>query len=283
MEMGQSKPAQPFTGFSSHWDSLQFPLRPNADAVASFAALSQRCLSEPPAITHILGLTPELVQAKWLSGSRIYAVDHSPEMINALWPGNDERRTVIQCDWLGHWSQSSAPADLILGDGVFTLYSHPDGLTQLVENLALHQAPDGVLIVRVFGQPKQRLSVPDLFDAAKAGSVSNFHEFKLLLLNALQGTDTVTGVVLQQAWLAFMQGFQSIDGCVAETGWSAAEVSTIKLYAHSHKTYHMATVDEITQALAPHYEYCDHIAVPCSNLYDTPVVAFKKSRAHSQE
>ena len=268
-------PPQHFGAFASSWANLRFPLRPNAETVQAFKTLANRHARVAPTITHVLGLTPEFVNTDWLETKHLYAIDHSVEMIDALWAGNTGRRTVVKADWTDNWP-GVEPSGLTLGDGILTLYDYPNGVRSLSESIARNQSEDALLLIRGFCQRQNPPSLREILTAARNHQITNFHEFKLLLLNATQGTNTYKGVKLADVWDSFFHAFESVERCLDQTGWPAEEVLTIHLYKDNQKIYHMATVQEIAQAMESQYSLIEQTQIECSSFFSTPVMAFRK-------
>src|SRR5688572_19253659 len=78
--------------YSRLWDQLGPPLRPAAQAVATYKqALAG---TDGPALMY--GVTPELAELP----CDITAVDATFEMIKTVWPGDNPSRRVVGADWL---------------------------------------------------------------------------------------------------------------------------------------------------------------------------------------
>jgi hypothetical protein len=70
---------------------------------------------------------------------------------------------------------------------------------------------NGHLIVRAFCPPEPQLSPEDVVRKAENRELSNFHEFKLLLLAALQQGKACTGVELASVWRSFHAHFPDVN------------------------------------------------------------------------
>ena len=92
---------------------------------------------------------------------------------------------------------------------------------------------NGHLIVRAFCPPEPHLSPKDVVRKAENRELSNFHEFKLLLLAALQQGKACTGVELASVWRSFHAHFPDVNQCAQATAWPVNTRRTIDLYKNS--------------------------------------------------
>jgi hypothetical protein len=144
-------PRDHFAQIVANWSYLGPPLRPSA----SDTAIVQRAVAQlnSGARAVVLGLTPEIIGCNWPADVRLSAVDHSPQMIQALWPParGPANAEAIRGDWCTMPIESGT-VDLVVGDGCYVLFAHPlgyDALTAMVE--AVHEKFPGYRFRRLSG------------------------------------------------------------------------------------------------------------------------------------
>lgn len=247
---------------SAHWDAhaarwqlIGPPLRPAKqdldylrDSVARLGRVSGA--SQPARRALLLGVTPEIAELAWQPPYQLLAVDKSEGMVNAVWPGDTATRRAVVGDWLAF---REAPFDLVVGDGIFTLFDFPDGYARLAAALAQLVAAGGLLSVRLFCRPEPSESPEQVFRALFAGAIGNFHVFKWRLAMALQG-DATRGVRLADIWTTFCEHGESVTAVAARSGWPEPVVGTIEGYRDIEDRYSYSTAYEVVDALAEGFE-----------------------------
>lgn len=230
---------------SRRWILVGSPLRPLADDVAQFTRLLQ--LESSPALRGlILGVTPELRTLPWPAGSDLWAVDRSPDMIQAIWTGPQDRAVN------GNWLELPWPAesfDRVLCDGGLHLLKFPGEQTNLARSVARVLRPGGTFALRLFALPASPQAVPEELADLQRGGFANFHEFKLRMAMALQ-TGAEAGVLLSRVYdeiLRFCGGH--LERLVDQTGWPAEVVATLESYRDSPNVYHFLTEEESVTTL----------------------------------
>jgi len=251
---------------SAHWDAyaarwrlIGAPLRPAVqdleylrESVARLGRAPSASPTEPSRRALLLGVTPEIAELAWQPPHRLLAVDKSEGMVNGVWPGDTETRRAIVGDWLA-LPPSEAPFDLVVGDGIFTLFDFPDGYARLAAALAQLVAPGGLLSVRLFCRPEPSESLDQVFRALFDGAIGNFHVFKWRLAMALQG-DATRGVRLADIWTTFCERGGSVAKVAARAGWPEPVVGTIEGYRDVEDRYSYSTAREVVGALAAGFE-----------------------------
>jgi len=138
-------PRDHFSSIVPNWAHLGPPLRPAPDD----SAVVQRVVAGLGGAAHavVLGLTPEIIACDWPADVQLSAVDHSPPMIQALWPPAKcpPQSEVI----LGNWCAmpfASDSIDLVAGDGCYVLQTYPDGYASLTQEVGRVLKPGGVFV-----------------------------------------------------------------------------------------------------------------------------------------
>lgn len=235
------------------WDALGSPLRP----VATDLQLFNRAIREwaerhagEPACVFVMGVTPEFPGLDWPEGSRVYALDKSINMIRYIWPaGTGCAAGTVAMDWLAVPLKAEC-ADIIIGDGCFTLISWPDACATLLVSIAGLLKPDGRLLMRFFIRPDRPEDPETVFADLLAGRIGNFHVFKWRLAMALQGDDA-TGVNAGRIWEAWnARGFDEGE-LAARLGWPTGAIATIHAYRDSPQMLSFPSLGELQELLAP--------------------------------
>lgn len=255
--------AEPADSSPSHWNAYAArfrhvgpPLRPGAadvshlrDAVSRHAP---RDMVSGQAL--LLGVTPEIADIAWDPPLQLLAIDQSAGMIQGIWPGDTARRRARVGDWLTLAPPSDVRGfELVVGDGVLTLFEYPAGYAVLGAALARLLRPGGLLAVRLFCRVEPSESVSDVMQALWAGRIGNFHAFKWRLAMALQG-DATRGVRLADIWSCFVEQAGSVRALAERTAFPEPEVSTIEGYRGVQACYSFSTELEVVELLAPHFE-----------------------------
>ncbi|MEZ4400120.1 MAG: hypothetical protein R3B06_08885 [Kofleriaceae bacterium] len=233
------------------WARVGPPLRPVADDVAVVEALAATCprgSGRGPRVA-VLGVTPELVAARWPAGTTLLAIERAAAVIAALYPraGAPAGAVAVQGDWLA-LPVGAAGLDLIAGDGATSNLVFPDGYRALAGEVARALAPGGRLCLRLFTAPPVRESLADVGAALAAGSIGSFHAFKWRVAMAIQPAernvavaairDAVVGLVPDRAALA------------AHTGWARDVIDGIDVYRGSTLRYSFPAQAEVEAVVA---------------------------------
>ncbi|MFM6987595.1 MAG: hypothetical protein ACKOXG_02850, partial [Arenimonas sp.] len=99
MSNGLDTPALPegqWPKAARFWPRIGAPLRPVAEDLRFIESLLHERAGQPLRGL-ILGVTPEFERLPWPEGSRINALDRTPEMIEYVWPGRPEQ--AVLGDW----------------------------------------------------------------------------------------------------------------------------------------------------------------------------------------
>jgi SAM-dependent methyltransferase len=236
------RPGTHWLEIARHWHQVGPPLRPSVQDIGICTAAVQRWAAThgaPRAL--ILGVTPELYHLPWPAGTQLSAVDHTPSMIEAVWPGP---RSAVLC---ANWTElplDTASRDLVLCDGGLHLLSHPHAHQQLVRALRRIIAPGGLCIFRLFVPPVQREMPEAVLRDLLAGGIANLNILKLRLGMALQETSE-GGVQLAQVWDALRQAAPDFSELAARLGWSLDHLLAIDTYRDCSSRYHFLGIADV--------------------------------------
>jgi SAM-dependent methyltransferase len=258
-------PRDHFSRIVPKWAHFGPPLRPSPDDTS----VVQRVVSKLGAAAHgvVLGLTPEILACTWPADITLSAVDHSPAMIQALWPPaqGPANSKVVLADWCDMPIPSST-IDVVVGDGCYILQSFPDGYNALTREVKRVLRANGRFVIRVFVRPDRPESVADIARAFSAGEVGSVHALKLRLLAALRGASGVGSRLddVYQAWMSMPPLPSALAGV---PGWTAEEIVGIQSYGGMDSHYFLPTLMELRQSIGMflreiectcgHYELAD--------------------------
>jgi SAM-dependent methyltransferase len=248
-------PRDHFSKVAASWSHFGPPLRPWPDDSAAVQRVVSTLGNNARAV--VLGLTPEIIGCDWPADVRLSAVDHSPKMIEQLWPpargpANSE---VILADWCAMPIEPGT-IDLVAGDGCYIVLPHPQGYDDLTRSVHRVLRPGGRYVIRVFLRPDRPEPVADIKRAFAAGKVGSVHALKLRLLAALHGASGA-GSRLDDVW----QGWKSMPPLPAALagvrGWTAEEITTIEGYRAMDARYYLPTLSEFRKSVAPFLDEVD--------------------------
>ncbi len=237
-----------FSRIAPQWSHFGPPLRPSADDTA----VVQRVVANLGSGAHavVLGLTPEIVACTWPADVTLSAVDHSPAMIQALWPpvkGPANARVVL-ADWCA-MPIPSGTIDLVAGDGCYVVQNFPQGYAALTREVRRVLRPTGRFVIRVFLRPDRLESVEDIARALAGGEIGSVHALKLRLLAALHGASGA-GSRLDDVWQAWAPMSSLLPVHLAGVrGWTAEEIVGIESYRGMDSRYFLPTLAELRQTL----------------------------------
>jgi SAM-dependent methyltransferase len=246
--------ASHWNAHATRWRLIGAPLRPSASDLAYLGDSVARLLGDDARARTalLLGVTPEIAEMIWQPPLRLVAVDKSEGMVRAVWPGDTPARRALVGDWLT-LQLPEAPFDLVMGDGVFSLFDYPSGYARFASALAPLVKPGGLFCVRLFCRPEPAESLDVVFGQLFAGAIGNFHVFKWRLAMALQG-DATRGVRLTAIWSTFSEHAQSVAHVARQTGWPEPVIATIEGYRDVADRYSFSTEREVVEALSSAFE-----------------------------
>jgi SAM-dependent methyltransferase len=254
-----------FNKHAQQWNLLRSPLRPCAEDLRLMQGNFEKWHDANHPAQHsaqlkalLLGVTPEIAEHDWGVPTDLTAADISQAMINEVWPGDTPSRRAFCADWLelpdsGLSIHGSTNAfDMILADGVFSLFDYPAGYAKLALTLQRCLNSGGIFMVRQFVRPAVAESSSDVFEDLPDKRIGSFHAFKWRLLMALQGDDIHRGVAVAEAWELYHRRISSHAHLAEKTGWPLEEIATMDFYQGSPAVYTYPSTDELIDVVAPH-------------------------------
>jgi hypothetical protein len=226
-----------------NWELYGPPLRPSREDLRfSEEAVGAWPGQGSPRVL-LLGVTPELYRLAWREGTDFLAVDHTMEVIEAVWPGP---REAVRCE---NWLEMKLPAasrDIVLCDGGLNLLAYPEEQRQLASILREVIAERGLCILRLFVRPPETETCDAVLADLMAGRIPNMNVLKLRLWAALQESPS-QGVELDSVWRAVQGAAGNLETLAARLGWPLEETLFINAYRGSTNRYWLGTVDEVAK------------------------------------
>jgi SAM-dependent methyltransferase len=240
-------PRDHFARIVPQWSHFGPPLRPSADDTA----VVQHVADGLAAAAHVvvLGLTPEIIACNWPADTKLSALDHSPSMIQSLWPP-DKGPASAQAI-LGDWCAmpfASGAIDLVVGDGCYVLQTYPEGFERLTHEVRRVLRPGGRFVIRVFLRPDRLESIADIARELALGEVVSVHALKLRLLAALHGASGA-GSCLDDVWRAWKSMPSVPAALIGIRGWTAEEIGGIESYQGMSARYYLPTLAEFRRCM----------------------------------
>lgn len=251
-DMHAAAPRDHFSKIAAHWSHFGPPLRPSPDDTAAIQCTVSGLNAGARVV--VLGLTPEIIGCEWPADVRLSAVDHSPKMIEALWPPErgPKNAEVILADWC---AMPVAPGtiDLVAGDGCYVLLAYPDGYDKLTRAVCNALRHGGRFAIRVFLRPDNSETIADIARDIAVGKIGSVHALKLRLLAAVHGASGA-GSRLDDAWRAW-QSLPALPAALAGVrGWTAQEITGIDSYREMDARYYLPTLSEFRRSTAAYFD-----------------------------
>jgi len=266
-------PSDHWNHHAQQWQHVAPPLRPSAEDIELMTVRVAALDSVTTSV--LLGVTPEIAGMHWPRGTRLLAVDRCMGMIQGVWPcGGVPDRHAVCGDWLA-LPITEGSADLIVGDGCFTLLPYPDGLALAYASAARALRPGGAFMMRYFCRPESAEPLDAVFADLEAGRVGNFHVLKWRMAMALHG-DASSGVSVGAVWEALNAAVSDRDAFAKDLGWPRAAIDTIDVYRGVDTRYYFPTLDEIREVTSQHFEELS-VDTPSYELGERcPIVCYRR-------
>jgi SAM-dependent methyltransferase len=200
----------------------------------------------------ILGVTPGVALMKWPIGATITAVDSSPDVIAALWPGDvSSHRRALCASWL---KIPVAPnsCDVVVGDGSLNTFRFHDDARTLIQALRSMLVDGGTLALRIYVRPQRQESVGQVMDALRGARGMAVDSFKMRLWMALQRS-VEEGVKVRHA-ARVLDGHGLDAQAMQGLGWSDAAIAPFSTWQSSDAVYSFPALDELHEIVGGHFD-----------------------------
>lgn len=243
-----SKPSRDhFANLVPRWSQVGAPLRPSSSEIATLQRVIDGMSTAPKVL--VLGLTAEIIGCTWPRDTELTAVDHSPVMIQRLWPPMQvpPGARVLLADW-GEMPIPSDTIDLVAGDGCFIVMSYPEDFERLTREVRRVLRSSGRFVIRVFLRPDRAESLAEVAAAFDRGEIGSVHALKLRLL-AAQHAASGPGTRLDDVWQAW-RTFTLQASFKERPGWTTDELAGIEAYQGQQTRYYLPTLAEVRKVVS---------------------------------
>lgn len=230
------------------------PLKPSPEDLQINCQILARWHAQNPvprARVFLCGVTPEIVNMPWPFPVELTAMDHAPDMVEVVWPGDvPGMRKALVGDWFNPGLPEKSQ-DIVIGDGGFGFYDCPDSQRRLLNALCKLLKPGGVFIYRHYAQISPRESLEQVLADLQSGRIGSFHAFKWRLAMAIQ-PDSTQGVRQQDIWQAWHD--MNVDPTkLPQPGFSTRAVGTIDFYRNKQARLYFPTLEEFQGLIREHF------------------------------
>ena len=228
------KVAANWTRLAHQYARFSAPLRPDPEDVALFS----KAVHGHGARVLLLGVTPALAGL----GDDLLAVEAMPDVIAALWPGDNAHRHAVVGDWRAlpcHDQSRSA----IVGDGVLSAVDADPG--DLLQEFLRVLEPGGVIAIRCFCAPDCPEPLDLIIEDATAGRVPNMNVLKWRLSMHRSGNDPLFRVPVLSVLELFNRLFPDRTRFLEQTGWQRSDFDFIDLYRGSDSVLRFLSEDRL--------------------------------------
>jgi hypothetical protein len=196
----------------------------------------------------MLGVTPGIAMMRWPPQSQLVAVEISPAVIQALWPGNIVGvREAVCASWFGIPMRSGS-CDVIVGDGALATCRFPGEVRKLVQSARNLLKDDGAFAFRSYVRPHLTESIESVFKALFSGDGLSVDRFKMRLYLAMQRT-AQEGVAVKDAARILDRYGLNPRTMQERFGWSSAATEPFAAWPTSDAVYSFPTLDELRDLL----------------------------------
>ena len=246
-----------WTQQAKRWANVGPPGRPSEDDMKiMWKYISPIFFEQKKVQVILLGVTPELLNLSWPSGTTISAFDSSASMIDGVWnppQGLDAR--ICQADWRS-LPIADQSADLIIGDGIIAAAGSPSAAMHVLSELRRVLVPGGKIVLRSFVRPQKIESLEQIALEALSGQIQNFGSLKWRLAMAL--VDQIeSSVTIRMVQIKFNTLFMDRIMLATVSGWSADEIETIEAYRKMLGSFYFPTMVQLEKLLGPHFHIED--------------------------
>lgn len=222
--------------FHRRWPLLRPPQAVTQELAARFAA----ALDVDDERVLLLGVTPALAGI----GRSLVAVDRSANMIANVWPGDDQRRRVVEADWRS-MDPGGRPFSAVIGDGSLNCTAYPDDYRAVFARLAALLRGGARFVLRFFVTPDACESVDALAKAVLAGRVESVHALRWRLAMAACAERGSVNIAVTEILALFDRLFRDRAALASVTGWTMAEIATLDFYRDSPDWLSFPTIAQI--------------------------------------
>lgn len=206
---------------SNNWDKITSPARPSTSDIKAYKNL----VPEGPVL--LMGVTPELHNAF----DDILAIDRDIQMINNVWPGDTDKKKVMNAQWETFITSNNKFMGII-GDCSLTLLADVKSITNFNQKAYNWLMPGGVFAHRIFHKPKDPITREYLSYITKGPAPINFNAFKWMMF--MYYAHEIHNKIKVPNIRKLFNELCPVRETVSEaTGWTMNQINSIDIYEHS--------------------------------------------------
>ena len=203
----------------------------------------------------VLGVTPEIAQLGWPSGTRIVGIDSSPAMIASLWQGSPPALSHAVC---APWQQmplKDAQFDAVVGDGSLNALPSLEEYRKVLGEVSRVLKSDGVLVLRCFVKPSHVETPERVLLKAMEREFPTTAAFRLRLAFAVTNADGSIGLAaLRDAFNALVP---DRDALARVTGWPRQDIDRVDTDKESRVRLTFPTQSQLVSLSEPIFRLTD--------------------------
>ena len=247
--------AEHWEKYTRRWQLAESPGRPAEEDIHCYErALSDWFETAAPGdapLAVLLGVTPEIALMRWPAGRRVVAVDQSPAMIRAIWPGAALGFHAVCARWTA-LPLAAGSRDIVIGDGCFSSLAG-DAYGAMARSIRRVLRGSGVFVIRFFLRPDRSEAVAGVFEDLFHRRIGSLFAFKWRLAAALHGT-LREGVRLADIWDAWHAAVPRPRELADKVGWPLEKILTLDDYRGSGVRFTFPTLAEARAALRADFD-----------------------------
>jgi hypothetical protein len=229
----------------------------------------------------MLGVTPGIANMKWPRGSRILALDMSPTVIRALWPGDVPGfREARPASWSAPPVEKGS-LDIVVGDGSLNACRHPAEIRAVCSAVYSVLRRGGIFVLRAYVQRLHGESIEQVFDDLLGSTGLKVDEFKMRLWLAMQRSSH-EGVSVRDA-ARLLEEF-GVTGAVMRHRlcWTDAAIEPFEKWKTSDAVYSFPSLAELRNVLIDHFVEVSTTFPPYALGDNCPVVIMRSSESEAR-
>ncbi len=217
------------------WEAIGLPLRPKSPVKEKIKAL----IPSPDSDLLVMGVTPEF----YAMADRVTALDISPAMIGAIWPGDGPGKQAVQGSWLD-MPFADDSFDIVLSDGVMNIVSQPDSLDLMLREVRRVLRPGGRAIMRWFVAPEIQPEDAEIFDFAMNHCQGSIDAMRWRIVVHTAQCSDAPYIEVAEAYEMFERLFPDTEQLCLANDWDAETVARVRVYKDGTQKFHIPTCSE---------------------------------------
>jgi hypothetical protein len=235
------------------WPTIPSPFSPSSEDLALYQQACPPELLAADATPRILllGVTPQLANAPWPSGTELHAVDYDEQMIASLW----HPREGAECH-LSRWEEMPFPDahfDLVIGDCPFNALPSQADYEGVLRQIARVRRPAAPLITRFFMHSEPRVTLAQLVDMA-GGALADLPTPATRLMIYMTASDEQGRLYNPAGAQRIRDEWGDLETFLVAMGQAPEDRELTKLVLSFEQRVNYPTASEIRQHFAPFFD-----------------------------